>query len=129
MLGIDKKDKLHFVHSGYNAEECSPTVLARRHTFYVPAGSSLLLSCVVQHCGEVWTGDWIRKNPSEVIKPTPRHHLSNFALSADQTRLILKFLNVNQSDEGFYGCSITWSQGISDQGHVSYVNVTSGKMS
>ncbi|XP_076000614.1 uncharacterized protein LOC142993929 isoform X2 [Genypterus blacodes] len=115
---------LCFFSAGSNAEECSRSVLARRNTLYVPAGGRLLLSCVVEHCGEVWTGDW-RKNRSQIVKSTPRHHLSNVTLSANQTRLNLNILNVNQSDEGFYGCSITWSGGDSAEGHVTSVNVTS----
>ncbi|KAF7651179.1 hypothetical protein LDENG_00114820 [Lucifuga dentata] len=119
---------LCFLPTGCKAE-CSPAVLARRHTFYVPAGGSLLLSCDVRHCREAWTGHWEWKNSSgdmfKTVTPTRRHHLSNITLSANQTRLVLKILSVNQSDDGLYKCSITWGQGTNDEGHISYVNITS----
>ncbi|XP_071771239.2 uncharacterized protein LOC139924171 [Centroberyx gerrardi] len=114
---------------GFYAEECGQTVLARRHTVYVPEGGSISLSCVVQHCEDnMWTGAWIWRKSSEDklndLKPNLRHRLSNVTLSPNQTRLFLKFLRANQSDEGSYGCKVTWGQGLSDLGHMVYVNIT-----
>ncbi|XP_029923824.1 uncharacterized protein LOC115370791 isoform X2 [Myripristis murdjan] len=115
---------------GVHSKECYQTVLARRYTYYVPEGGSQSLSCVVQHCGEEdWTGEWVWRNSSEVdvsiLKPTLRHHLSNETLSANKTHLSLKLMRVNQSDEGYYGCKVTWGNGARDQGHMTYVNITS----
>lgn len=52
--------------------------------------------------------------------------MTNVTLSANQTRLILNFLSVNQSDEGSYGCSVKWAEGGTAQGNMKYVNVTAG---
>ncbi|XP_032368105.1 uncharacterized protein si:dkey-52l18.4 [Etheostoma spectabile] len=114
---------LSLLQTGLHAEECSQKVLAERETFYVPAGGSLSLSCVVQHCGGAWTGNWMRTN-SRNEKLSVRHHLTNVTLSANQTRLIWNILSVKQSDEGSYGCRVKWGQGDTDQGHFKYVNVT-----
>ncbi|KAI4815442.1 uncharacterized protein [Pseudochaenichthys georgianus] len=105
------------------AEECSQVVLADRETLDVPAGGSLSLSCVVQHCGGAWTGDWIRRNSTEE-NLIFRHHVTKVNLSANQTKLILNVLNVHKSDEGSYGCSVTWAQDDTEQGNLKYVNVT-----
>ncbi|XP_076590439.1 uncharacterized protein LOC143322894 [Chaetodon auriga] len=119
---------LCLLHTGVCSEECSPAVLAGRDTFYAPAGSSLSLSCVVLHCGDTWTGKWMWRNPTDekltVVQASERHHLTRVKLSDHETQLILNFLSVNQSDEGSYGCSVTWGQGDTDQGHSMYVNVT-----
>ncbi|KAF1393782.1 hypothetical protein PFLUV_G00019620 [Perca fluviatilis] len=114
---------LCLLHTSLHAEECSQGVLAERETLYVPAGGSLSLSCVVQHCGGAWTGNWMRTNSTNE-KLSVRHHLTNVTLSANKTQLILNFLSVKQSDEGSYGCSVKWGQGDTDQGHFKYVNVT-----
>ncbi|XP_073344786.1 uncharacterized protein [Pagrus major] len=110
------------------AEECSQTVLAARDTFEVPAGGSLSLSCVVQHCGKNWTGHWVWTNStddrSNAVKESARHRLTSVELSANKTRQILNLLSVDQSDEGSYGCSVKWSQGQTAQGHLTYVNIT-----
>lgn len=114
---------LCLLYTGLSAEECSQAVLAERETLYVPAGGSLSLSCVVQHCGGAWTGNWMRRNSTDE-KLIARHHLTNVMLSANQTQLILNFLSVNQLDEGSYGCIVKWDQGDTEQGHLKYVNVT-----
>ncbi|XP_070826869.1 uncharacterized protein [Chaetodon trifascialis] len=119
---------LCLLHTGVCSEECSQNVLARRDTVYAPAGSSLSLSCVVLHCGTAWNGKWIWRNPTDekltVVQASERHRLANVMLSANETQLILHFLSVNQSDEGFYGCSVTWDQGVIGLGHLMHVNVT-----
>lgn len=105
-------------------------VLAERDTFYAPAGSSLSLSCVVQHCGDTWKGNWMWRNPtddkSRTVESSVRHILTSVVVSANETRLILNFLSVNKSDDGSYGCSVEWAQGDTDHGHLMYVNVTGG---
>ncbi|KAM6987726.1 uncharacterized protein LKV04_010538 [Tautogolabrus adspersus] len=119
---------LFFLQSGL-CEECSKAVLARRLTVHVTAGGSLSLSCVVKHCGDTWKGDWMWRNSTEektvyVIKESVRHGLSSVMLSADETRLTLYILRVNQSDEGSYGCKVKWDEGETDQGHWTYVKIT-----
>lgn len=122
-----------FPFSGVRAEECSPTVLAARDTFAVPAGGRLSLSCVVQHCGKHWTGHWVFENSTHdrsiVVKESARHRLTHVNLSGNKTQQILELLSINQSDEGFYGCSVKWSQSETEQGHLTYVNVTAGMQS
>lgn len=123
-----KGDFLFF--SGLRAEECSQVVLAKRDVFYVPEGGSLSLSCVVQHCGDTWTGNWMWRNSTDelfsTIENSARHRLTNVHLSVNETRLDLNFLRVIQLDEGSYGCTVTWGQGDTDQGHLMYVNITAG---
>ncbi|XP_031717130.1 uncharacterized protein LOC116391045 [Anarrhichthys ocellatus] len=114
---------LCILHTGLWAEECSQGVLAERETIYAPAGSSLSLSCVVQHCGRTWTGNWMRRNSRE-DKLIVRHLLTNVTLSATQTRLTLIFLSVSQLDEDSYGCRVKWAHGDTEHGHLKYVNVT-----
>ncbi|KAK5868443.1 hypothetical protein PBY51_009457 [Eleginops maclovinus] len=111
---------LCLLHAG--AEECTQSVLADRSTMYVAEGDSLSLSCVVQHCGGSWTGDWMRRNSTE--EKLVRHRVTKVNLSVNQTQLILNFLNVQKSDEGSYGCSVTWAQDVTEKGHFKYVNVT-----
>ncbi|XP_029301749.1 uncharacterized protein LOC115017449 [Cottoperca gobio] len=114
---------LCLLHTGLRAEECSQIVLAQRETLYVPAGGSLSLSCVVQHCGGAWTGDWMWRNSTDE-KLIVKHRLTNVKLSANQSRFVLNFLSVNQADEGSYGCSVRWAEGDTELGHSKYVNVT-----
>ncbi|KAM8905390.1 uncharacterized protein AB9W97_008563 isoform 2-T2 [Spinachia spinachia] len=114
---------LCLLHPGLWAEECSQDVLAERETLFVPAGDSLSLSCVVQHCGGAWTGNWTRGN-SKDNNITARHRLTNVSLSATQTRLTLNFPSVCLFDEGSYGCSVKWARGDTQEGHLKYVNVT-----
>uniref|UniRef100_A0A8C3A5K7 Ig-like domain-containing protein n=1 Tax=Cyclopterus lumpus TaxID=8103 RepID=A0A8C3A5K7_CYCLU len=114
---------LCLLHTGLRAEECTQGVLAERETLHVPAGRSLSLSCVVQHCGDAWTGNWMRRNSTEE-KSIAGHRLTNVTLSANQTQLTLNFLSVSKLDEGPYGCRVKWAQGDTDQGHLKYVNVT-----
>ncbi|KAF0030770.1 hypothetical protein F2P81_017501 [Scophthalmus maximus] len=116
---------------GLRAEECSQAVLARRGTSYVQEGGSLSLLCVVQHCGDAWTGDWMKKNSTDAKFSTVKNsddgpHLTSVPLSENETHLVLSFPRVNRLDEGSYGCRVTWGQGITDMGHLMYVNVTAG---
>ncbi|XP_034460743.1 uncharacterized protein si:dkey-52l18.4 [Hippoglossus hippoglossus] len=119
---------LCFLSAGLRAEECSQVVLARRGKLYTPEGGSLSLSCVVQHCGDTWTGSWIWKNSTHEkfssIKNSERRQLTNVTLFTNQTRLVLNFLTVRQSDEGSYGCKVMWGQGDTDLGNLMYVNIT-----
>ncbi|KAM7413503.1 hypothetical protein PAMA_020742 [Pampus argenteus] len=119
---------LCFLSSGFHAEECRKAVLAKRDTVYASAGDSLSLVCEVQHCGDTWTGGWIWRNSTDeglsAVKDDRRHRLTNVSLSANKTQLLLRLLSVNKSDEGSYGCKVTWSQGETHQGHLTYVNIT-----
>lgn len=119
---------LGFPFSGLSAEQCSQTILGRRDSKQVPEGGSLSLFCDVQHCGDTWTGNWMWTNSTDekLIKNSDQHSLTNVTLSANITRLLLNFLKINQSDEGSYGCKVTWSKGETGQGHFIYVNVTAG---
>jgi len=114
-----------FPSSGLQAEECTQGVLGERETLYVPAGRGLSLTCVVQHCGDAWTGNWTRRNSTEE-KFIARQRVTDVTLSANQTRLTLHFLSVGKLDEGLYGCRVKWAHGDTDQGHLKYVNVTAG---
>ncbi|XP_022616919.1 uncharacterized protein LOC111233397 [Seriola dumerili] len=114
--------------TGLHAEECSHGVLAKRDIFYVAEGGSQSLSCVVQHCGVNWTGNWTWKNSTDktfsTIKDSDRHYLTNEELSANETRLVLNLLRVSHLDEGSYRCKVVWDQGNTDMGHLTYVNIT-----
>lgn len=114
--------------SGLHAEECQQSLLARRETFSVAAGGSLSLSCVVQHCGKAWTGKWMWRNSTDDTSRTIKDSVNRTVkkLSDNQTQLNLNLQRVNQLDEGFYGCMVTWDQGDTEQGHFTYVNVTAG---
>ncbi|XP_070684775.1 uncharacterized protein [Pempheris klunzingeri] len=122
---------LCLLHTGLIAEECSPTVLAKRDTFYVPAGGSLSLSCVVQHCGDTWKGGWMWRNSTDESMKVTKENVwqTNVTVSANQIQLNLNFLSVNQSDEGFYGCRVKWDEGDTAMGHLVYVNVTAAVLS
>lgn len=119
-----------FVPSGYDAEECVTSVLAKRSSVNVPKGGTLSLSCVVQHCGDDgWTGGWGLSTEGQFLlfSPTPRHHLSKVTLTTNSTRLLMDILNVNQSDYGMYQCQITWVEGYTSVGHMTHVNITKGR--
>lgn len=119
-----------FVPSGYDAEECVTSVLAKRSSVNVPKGGTLSLSCVVQHCGDDgWTGGWGLSTEGQFLlfSPTPRHHLSKVTLTTNSTRLLMDILNVNQSDHGLYQCQITWVEGYTSVGHMTHVNITKGR--
>lgn len=113
-------------HMGLLTEECSQGVRAKRDTVDAPAGGSLSLSCVVRHCGGNWTGRWVWRNATveEIVEESVRHHLNSVKLSANDTQFILNFLSVHKLDKGYYGCKVTWPEGETDQGHLTYVNVT-----
>ncbi|XP_053177156.1 uncharacterized protein si:dkey-52l18.4 [Scomber japonicus] len=119
---------LCFLPSGFHAEECFETVLAKRETLYAPVGGSPSLSCVVQHCGHNWTGEWewVPRNSTDerVVKDGDRHRLTNVSLSVNQTKMLLTFLSVNKFNEGSYGCKVSWDQFGTVQGHGTYLNIT-----
>lgn len=105
------------------------SVFAKRSSVDVPKGGTLSLSCVVQHCGDDgWTGGWGLSTEGQFLlfSPTPRHHLSKVTLTTNSTRLLMNILNVNQSDHGLYQCQITWVEGSTSVGHMTYVNITAG---
>ncbi|XP_008282728.1 uncharacterized protein LOC103359263 isoform X2 [Stegastes partitus] len=114
--------------SGFCAEDCSQSILAKRGRFSVPAGGSVSLSCVVQHCGHTWTGTWMWKNStyekSSTVQGSARHHLTNVTLSANQTRLVLEIVRADRLDGGSYQCSVVWGGGNMEQGHLTNVNIT-----
>lgn len=116
------------LQTGFCDEECSQGILARRGAYDVPAGGSLSLSCVVQHCGDTWTGTWMWKNSTfekfSTVKESARHRLTNVTLSANKTQLVLKLLRADPLDEGSYQCSVTWGAGNSERGHLTNVNIT-----
>ncbi|XP_013877974.1 uncharacterized protein si:dkey-52l18.4 [Austrofundulus limnaeus] len=109
-------------------EKCSNGVLGRSQTFYAPEGSSMTLSCVVQHCGENWTGNWTYKKLTNATSGTVgdggKHHFSHLALSNNETQLNLTIRSVGQSDAGSYKCSVIWEDGSRDEGHWMHLNVT-----
>uniref|UniRef100_A0A8C6TAV6 Ig-like domain-containing protein n=1 Tax=Neogobius melanostomus TaxID=47308 RepID=A0A8C6TAV6_9GOBI len=113
---------------GADAEDCIKTILNRRETYKVVSGESLSMSCIVQHCGDQYTGKWIWKNSThdtlDSVSRTSHHSLANASLSANKTRLILDLERVSEMDEGSYGCSVEWSSGEVSRGHLMYVNVT-----
>lgn len=120
---------LCILHLGVDAEACDKGVLARRETYHVTAGGTLSLSCVVQHCGENWTSDWIWKNSTDdtfiIVKNATQWRLTNVKLSTNKTQLVLDFVRVTELDEGSYGCRVMWSKNKEvDQGHLMYVNVS-----
>lgn len=128
LLSIETGSYCASPFSGVSAEQCSQAVLGKRDTKQAPEGDSLSLSCVVRHCGDTWKGNWMWTNLTDkkFIKNSDQHSLTNVTLSANETRLLLNFLKINQSDEGYYGCKVTWSKGETEQGHLIYVNVTAG---
>ncbi|KAJ7990261.1 hypothetical protein DPEC_G00298490 [Dallia pectoralis] len=112
---------------GVTTKECVTSVVAKRLSVEVPQGSNLSLSCVVQHCGNGgWTGGWGLSTNGQflLVRPSLRHHLSNFTLTTNSTHLQMDILNVNQSDCGEYQCQITWFDGQTSMGHVTSVNIT-----
>ncbi|XP_063349594.1 uncharacterized protein si:dkey-52l18.4 isoform X1 [Pelmatolapia mariae] len=119
---------VYVFHAGLCAEECQLSILAKREMDYVPEGGILLLSCVVQHCGNNWTAAWMWENSTydfrKPVKESERHHLTNKTISASQTKLFLNIQSVNQSDEGSYGCMVVWDTGVSENGHRTHVNIT-----
>lgn len=112
---------------GLQAEDCIPTVFARRNYVEVPLGGSLSLSCKVQHCGvQGWTGGWAVPTQLHflLLEPSANHILRNRSLSTNQTELFIHFLSANQSDSGWYGCRVKWANGGFSVGHMTCVNVT-----
>uniref|UniRef100_A0A3P8U8Z8 Ig-like domain-containing protein n=1 Tax=Amphiprion percula TaxID=161767 RepID=A0A3P8U8Z8_AMPPE len=121
------------LQTGFCDEECNQGVLARRGAYDVPAGGSLSLSCVVQHCGDTWTGTWMWKNSTyekfSTVKESARHRLTKETLSANKTQLVLKLLRADPLDEGSYQCSVIWAAGNTEQGHLTTVNITAAVLS
>ncbi|KAK7156579.1 hypothetical protein R3I94_006589 [Phoxinus phoxinus] len=110
-------------------ELCS-SIRASRASKFVPEGSSLELSCEVQHCGVLgWTGGWVFQEMQSTeftrLTPSERIELSNYSSTANSTHLLVHIHNINQSDAGAYKCTITWQLPPQySNGHVTYVNVT-----
>ncbi|XP_047247648.1 uncharacterized protein si:dkey-52l18.4 [Girardinichthys multiradiatus] len=121
---------LFIFQGGVFSEECSQGVIGKRMALFAPAGSSLSLFCVVQHCGGQWTGNWIWENQTDstsaAVTNSARHDVTSVTLDVNKTKLDLKIGNVVQSDEGSYRCNVKWSDGSSDVSHWMQVNVTKG---
>ncbi|XP_035535815.1 uncharacterized protein si:dkey-52l18.4 [Morone saxatilis] len=119
---------LCLLHTGVRAEQCVQAILGRSETFHVPAGSSLSLFRVVEHCGASWMGHWKWTNSptamSQHVNESVRHRFNNVTLSPNKTKQILDLLSVTQSDAGSYAYSVVWENGITEQGHVMHVNIT-----
>ncbi|XP_047449539.1 uncharacterized protein si:dkey-52l18.4 [Mugil cephalus] len=119
--------------AGVCAKECENGVVAARETFHVPEGSSLSMSCVVEHCGNTWDGFWMWTNltyePLIRVNNTARHRLTRVDISANETKLVLEILPVNRIDAGDYRCSVNWDGRLTDQGHWKSVNVTAAVLS
>ncbi|XDV32173.1 hypothetical protein PO909_003053, partial [Leuciscus waleckii] len=116
-----------------SACELCLSVRASRASKFVPEGSSLELSCEVQHCGVGWTGGWVFQEMQStgftLLTPSERIELSNYSSTASSTHLLVHIHNINQSDAGPYKCLITWPQNkTTSNGHVTYVNVTAEGM-
>lgn len=89
----------------------------------------MTLSCVVQHCGENWTGNWTHKTlnaTSGTVEEGGKLHFSRLSLSKIETQLNLTICSVSQSDAGSYKCSVMWKDGSRDEGHWTHLNVTRG---
>ncbi|KAM8853045.1 uncharacterized protein ACB058_009722 [Synchiropus picturatus] len=118
---------LCFYVAGSHAENCTQAVLARRAEISSTPGSTLLLTCVVQHCGGNWGGSWVRRNSSsqelETVSETESRKISVLSISRNKTQLQLSLDSLDKSDEGSYGCRIKWSSGGSDQGHLVHVTI------
>lgn len=119
----------HVLFEGCAAEECFKTLMARRDNKVVVEGKSLLLWCDVQHCGtKSWTGGWgiVKEDTFTLLRASSRLHIYNEDLLSNSTRLNVNFITTNKSDSGTYQCRINWGQ-TSNNGHVTYVNVTDGR--
>ncbi|XP_063060735.1 uncharacterized protein si:dkey-52l18.4 [Engraulis encrasicolus] len=116
---------------GCSGEDCFPLVLARRDYKMVHEGQSLLLSCEVQHCAVPdWTGGWGVVGQGEsfsLLRSSSKFHIYQEDVTVNSTRLHMSFISVNKSDSGNYQCRISWGQGGSSIGHLTYVNVTDGQ--
>ncbi|XP_073674582.1 uncharacterized protein [Garra rufa] len=109
-------------------ELCS-NVRASRAAKFVAEGSSLRLSCEVQHCGlPGWTGGWVFQDLDRVgftpLTSSERIEKSSYNSTANSTYLFLNIHNVNHTDAGAYKCRISWPGNVTSSGHVTYVNVT-----
>ncbi|XP_056466327.1 uncharacterized protein si:dkey-52l18.4 isoform X1 [Gadus chalcogrammus] len=116
-----------------HAEECFQALFAKRESFHVPMGGDVLLSCVVQHCGENnWTSIWTHISTMSNKSDTtvcPNHLTSQTLLSANKTRLVLQIQNLKKSDEGLYGCKVKWKGGGSSQGNLQSLILTAPERS
>ncbi|XP_040901718.1 uncharacterized protein si:dkey-52l18.4 isoform X2 [Toxotes jaculatrix] len=114
--------------TGLCADKCEKSILARRNTLSVPEGDSLSLSCVVLHCGDTWEGNWTWSKSTggktNNTENSDRRYSTNVILSINKTSMVLNFVRVSQSDEGYYGCKVKWSEGVTEQGHMTYLNIT-----
>ncbi|XP_048017529.1 uncharacterized protein LOC125249306 isoform X3 [Megalobrama amblycephala] len=109
--------------------ELCQSIRGSRASKLVAEGSSLQLSCEVQHCGVTgWTGGWEFQEMGTTgftrLTPSERIELSNYSSTANSTHLLVDIHNINQSDAGAYQCKITWPAQITSRGHVTNVNVT-----
>lgn len=108
-------------------ELCS-SIRASRAFKVVAEGSSLQLSCEVQHCGVPgWTGGWdfqeMKSTGFTRLSPSERIELSNYSSTANSTHLLVDIHNINQSDAGAYKCVVTWPDKLTSNGHVTNVTV------
>uniref|UniRef100_A0A3Q2D218 Ig-like domain-containing protein n=1 Tax=Cyprinodon variegatus TaxID=28743 RepID=A0A3Q2D218_CYPVA len=107
---------------------CDRKLIGERGTFFVPAGSSLSLSCVVQHCGNSWDSSWTWLNATgatSTVEKSARHFFTDVPLNTNKTKVSLKIASVIQADEGSYACKVKWRDD-EDTGHWMQVNVTKG---
>ncbi|KAK9962276.1 hypothetical protein ABG768_007647 [Culter alburnus] len=109
--------------------ELCPSLRGSRASKLVAEGSSLQLSCEVQHCGVTgWTGGWEFQEMETTgftrLTPSERIELSNYSSTANSTHLLVDIHNINQSDAGAYKCMITWPGQFTSNGHVTNVTVT-----
>ncbi|XP_031429276.1 uncharacterized protein si:dkey-52l18.4 [Clupea harengus] len=112
---------------GCSAAECFNAVKARRDRKEVFEGSSLSLSCEVEHCGRSgWTGGWgvVKEDTFSLLQNSPRLHIYKEDLTINSTRLNINFIRTNISDTGTYQCRINWGRDSISNGHVTFVNVT-----
>ncbi|XP_017294737.1 uncharacterized protein si:dkey-52l18.4 [Kryptolebias marmoratus] len=117
-----------FFQLGLCVGTCLQGVVGKSETFYVHEGASFTLSCVVQHCGGHWTGNWTSERLTNVtsgtVKEREKYHFTHVTLSENETQLNLAILSVSQSDTGGYKCSVIWDDGSSAEGHWMHLNVT-----
>lgn len=115
---------------GCSAAECFNAVKARRDRKEVFEGSSLSLSCEVEHCGRSgWTGGWgvVKEDTFSLLQNSPRLHIYKEDLTINSTRLNINFIRTNISDTGTYQCRINWGRDSNSNGHVTFVNVTDSR--
>ncbi|KAL4647564.1 hypothetical protein GN956_G8026, partial [Arapaima gigas] len=113
--------------SGCKFELCSPSVVASRNKMFIPQSQNVSLSCDIHHCEDLgWKGGWGRhmENKFTLLSSTPRHLLYNRTLNHQHTTLHMTILNTSFLDSGMYQCRISWTNGQSSNGHITYINIT-----